>query len=314
MPIDFAKKRLPLKKRISSRWSCFRLNFIPILKLGSGIATGVLSVTGIVLSFFSWEEMGISQVWAKALILSGIVLFSFCISSFLFVSVFKTKRIWSRGKNSVSAFYGDLLARSFPKKESERSIIVIPVNDAFDTIVEDPSEQIPHPLVSRSTIHGMWLTAYLKQSGITPEQLGKRIKNNLDLNGYKPDHQIERSDKPRGSLLSYPLGTVAVIDGANGVVFYLLVISVFNSTNNAHSTKRNISDSIDDLLDFYDSNGQAEPLYLPLVGTGSSRANLTLQQSFSVIKSCVLTREKAVNGSVNIVVYQNDRDKISIFE
>lgn len=49
------------------------------------------------------------------------------------------------------------------------------------------------------------------------------------------------------------------------------------------------------------------------MGTGSSRIDITHQQSLKIIKSSVLTSEK-INGSVNIVVYNGDKNKVSIFE
>ena len=64
---------------------------------------------------------------------------------------------------------------------------------------------------------------------------------------------------------------------------------------------------------FYDRNGQGDPMFLPLMGTGSSRVDITHEQSLEIIKSSVLASEK-INGSVNIVVYNGDKDKVSIFE
>ena len=54
-------------------------------------------------------------------------------------------------------------------------------------------------------------------------------------------------------------------------------------------------------------------MFLPLMGTGSSRVDITHEQSLEIIKSSVLASEK-INGSVNIVVYNGDKDKVSIFE
>lgn len=258
--------------------------------------------------------MKVSETWIKAVILLCVPLLAFLISSFLVVFVFRTKRIWSHGKNSVSAFYGDLMEKAFPKKQAEKCIVVIPVNDAFDTIVESPDEKTAHPLVSENTIHGMWLKKFLQRSKSTPAQLQERIDKNLALNGFKPTRIIDRSEKLKGNLRSYRLGTIAEIDGYNGVLFYLVAVSTFDVSNNAHATKKEIRDAVDDLIEFYDSKGQGETLYLPLIGTGSSRSGLTLQQSLTTIKSCVLTGEKAINGAINIVVYKNDRDKISIFD
>jgi hypothetical protein len=313
--LEHLKKICSLLKKKASRYaSCFCVNFYPILKLSFKVVAGVFSFGTVVLTFLTWEEMNINELWIKVIILLCIPVLSFLISSLLILFVFKTKRIWSQGKNSVSAFYGDLMDKAFPKKKHENCIVVIPVNDTFDTIVDQPSEKTAHPLVSETTIHGMWLNEYLKHFKLMPNELDNRIFKNLEINGYKPVSVLNRLKKPRGNLKRYNLGTVVEIDGDNGVLFYLVAISNFNEINNAHSTKKEIRDAIDSLFDFYDSKGQGEPLYLPLIGTGSSRARLTHKQSLNTIKACVLTGEKTINGAVNIVVYNKDKDKISIFD
>jgi hypothetical protein len=53
---------------------------------------------------------------------------------------------------------------------------------------------------------------------------------------------------------------------------------------------------------------------MPLIGTGNSRADLTHEQSLRVIKSCILDSDKKVHGEINVVVYEKDRDKVSIFK
>ena len=54
-------------------------------------------------------------------------------------------------------------------------------------------------------------------------------------------------------------------------------------------------------------------MFLPLMGTGSSRVGITHQQSLKIIKSSVLTSDE-INGSINIVVYNGDKSKVSIFD
>ncbi len=78
--------------------------------------------------------------------------------------------------------------------------------------------------------------------------------------------------------------------------------------------KKQFRECVDKLLDFYDETGQSIPIYVPLMGTGPSRAGLSHENSLNIIKSCVLTSEEKINGSVNIVVFNGDKNKVSIFK
>ena len=123
----------------------------------------------------------------------------------------------------------------------------------------------------------------------------------------------EEITRKKGNKIRYKKGTVAIVGGNNNTIFYLLAISSFNDKNNAQSTKKELRDSIDSLIKFYDENGQGIPMFLPLMGTGSSRVGITHEQSLKIIKSSVLTSDE-INGSINIVVYNGDKDKVSIFD
>lgn len=298
---------------LKNRIACFKINIIPIVKLGLTICGSLFSFLAILISFFSWSEIGINSVWIKILIFMSICLFSFILAAFLIVFIFKTKRIWTKGENKVSAFYGDIINLSFNLKSKQKRIIVIPVNDCFDTIVESSNEKNNNPLISANTIHGKWIENMNKKLNVSSKVINQRIQNNLKLNGYLPEKVYKKEEKNKGNLDSYALGTTAIIDGGNNVVFYLLVISKFDLNNKAQVTKRKLRDCIESLLDFYDKQGQGDTLYIPLVGTGRSRAGLTHKQSLDIIKSCILTSEKQINGSIEIVVYNSDKDKVSIF-
>ena len=290
--------------------SIFKLNISEIIKTSFKIGAFLLSSLSIFLTFVTFEEIGINKTWIKIIILIAIFIFSFLLSSVIFVFFFKKKKIWHRGKNSVVATYGDILQFAFSSKIKEKRIVVIPVNDYFDTIVEEPGEDVIKTLVAPTTIHGMWIKQYLNRENIKEETLRDRINKSLSIHGFNG----EKVSREKGNQIKYSLGDVAIIDGQNNCVFYLLAISKFDENNNAHVSKKELRDCIELLLDFYDKNGQSIPIYIPLMGTGSSRAGLTHESSLKVIKSCVLTSEEKINGCVNIIVYKKDKDKVSIFK
>lgn len=286
-----------------------KLNIVPIFKQTVLISGTVFSILTIFLSFLSWEDMKIKNIWIKVSILIGIIIISFIVSLVCIVLILKNRRLWANGKNKVLAFYGDLF-RIISK--NEKKIIVIPVNDTFETIVDDDLSK-NKPLVSLTTIHGQWIQ-YMNNKGIDSSTLNEMIKNNLVDRNFKPLKIYNDNEKSRGNKESYPLGTISTIKGENNTTFYLLAISIFDDNNKATSTRRNIRNCVDELIDFYDINGQGYPIYIPLFGTGRSRADLTHQQAFKVIKSAVLTNEKDIHGTLNIVIYKKDRDKVSIFK
>lgn len=297
-----------------SFYSKFKLNFIPILGLTIKVVGSILSMIALVLSFASWEEIGINQFGVRILIILAIIVISFIVSSLLVILIFKKRKIWTKAKNTVFALYGDLFKIAFKIKGKSKRLIVIPCNDTFETIVETLSEKKPKPLVTPNSIHGEWIKVFCDNMKISVQDLNERIQNNLDIQGYKATKVYTKEEKTRGNLRSYEIGTVATIDGNNNVSFLLLAISEFDSNNNARATKKMIRESVDKLIEFYDKNGQSDHLYMPLIGTGTSRADLTHEQSLRIIKSCILDTDKKIQGEINVVVYQKDRDKVSIFK
>lgn len=286
-----------------------KLNIMPILRGTFYICSLIFSFLTFILTFVTWEDMAIKNVWIKLSILVGIILGSFITSLIFVVLILKDKKLWANGKNKVFAFYGDLFKIV---DKSEKKIVVIPVNDTFETIIDDDLLK-DKPLVSLQTIHGQWIK-YMNYKGIDYKSLNRRIATNLKRRNIKPNKVYNDQEKARGNKESYALGTVAIINGDNNTTFYLLAISNFDDNNKATSTRRNIRNCIDELIDFYDTNGQGYPIYIPLFGTSRSRADLNHQQAFKMIKNAVLTNEKSIHGIINIVVYKKDRDKVSIFK
>ena len=286
-----------------------KLNFMPILRLTCYICGIIFSVLTIILTFFSGEDIVINNFFFFFCILVGIIIVSFAVSLTIIVTFLKQKKLWANGKNKVFAFYGDLFKIM---EKQEKKIVLIPVNDTFETIIDDDLTQ-NKPLVSLLTIHGQWIK-YMNSIGMDSKCLNKKISSDLKCKNIKPNKVYNDKEKIRGNKESYSIGTIATINGNNNTTFYLLAISNFDCNNSAKSSRRNIRNCIDDLIDFYGTNGQGYPIYIPLFGTDRSNADLTHQQAFKMIKNAVLTDEKSIKGTINIVVYKNDRDKVSIFK
>lgn len=290
-----------------------KLNLKPIFYLFLKISGMVFSVFAILVTFISLEDIGITNIWHKIEIIILILVLSLIMSMILILFFFKKNRIWSNGKNRVFASYGDLIKYAFKVKEKNKRIIVIPVNDTFETIVDVGGEKVVNPLVSPNSLHGIWIEEFCKKYEITVNELNSRISENLKLQNRKPVQIYSEEEKRRGNKEKYDLGTVAILNAGN-TMFYLVAISEFDEKNNAQSNKINIRKAVETLIEFYDENGQGFPLYMPLMGTGTSRAKLTHKQSLKLIKSGIFAFEEKINGQINIIVFHKDRDKISIFD
>ena len=288
-------------------------NVKSIGKTALAFSSASFSVLSIILSFITWEEMGVENIFVKMLTFVLIIIMAL-IGSTLWISVFKRKRLlWTTGDGRVTVCYSDIMKLSFPKKKTVKKIVVIPVNTCFDTIVDENISLYDKPLVSPTTVHGLWIKNMVKH-GFNINDIDIAIDKSISLRGINPVKELSRQEKKRGKLKCYENGTIAVVEGKNNVEFYLLALSEFDENNKAQSSKDEVIKSLRSLLEFYDVNGQGYQMYITLMGTGRSRAGLTHHDSLQTITSLFSLYSEKIHGDINIVIYKKDRDKVSIFD
>lgn len=202
---------------------------------------------------------------------------------------------------------------AFPKKCGRKKIVVISVNTAFDTIVDENLALYSKPLVSPNTIHGRWINNMIK-NGIDTVSIDSYIDSYIQMNNIVPIRELTRTEKPRGKLKDFDNGTIVIFPEHNGITFFLLALSEFDINNEAQSTKEDVIKCLKKLLSFYSSNGQGYEMYLTLMGTGRSRAGLTHEESLQTIKSVLSLYKQEIQGTINVIVYNKDKDKVSIFD
>ena len=95
-------------------------------------------------------------------------------------------------------------------------------------------------------------------------------------------------------------------------VFLLLAISHFDGNGNAQSTQQDIASAIESLLRHYDTHGQGANLYLPLLGTGLSRAGLSNAESYKLFVDAATSRAAHISGKVTIVVLPEVADELGL--
>lgn len=271
------------------------------------------SVVAFIAGMFGWEVLPASLQFINAcviykiislLLVWGLILIIVAVYVCCFL---KNNTIWKQGAGEISIEYNDLFKIARNVKRSDKYILTIPVNDAFDTIVDENISDIEYPLVSPNTLHGLWLK-YMNHVG----DLDKKIE--LSLKNIIPMNECTHQEKMRGNLKSYSIGTVASVSDFNGVNYYLLAISKFDFHNTAHSSPSNIQLAVNRLIEYYNVHGQGYDLYIPVMGTGLSRSDLTKKEAFQVIKSTLLANQKNIYGKIHIVIYEKDKNEISIFD
>lgn len=202
------------------------------------------------------------------------------------------------GANCVKVIYEDIFKYAFRKRSREKNIIVIPVDTKFHTHVTRKYENSSLPQVSEKTVHGQWLIRW-EQSGEKITELPGRIQRSLGA-------IFGTSNMDR----EFQIGTIAVVEHATAV-FYLLAISRFDDNNNAQSSREEIEKAVDELSIFYDRYGEGLNLYIPLLGTGRSRSNLSLQESYDILIECYKNHPARIQGNINIVVHKDFESQIS---
>jgi len=214
--------------------------------------------------------------------------------------------IWKNGANAAEVITGDLFRFGFDNRSKrQKNIVVIPVNTAFDTHVTRKLEGDSKPIVSENTIHGQWLKR-MEQSGTDMKQLDERISSSLKNLGYTP----VASDKNRnGKTDRYAIGSCALIETENAS-YILVAISEFDEMNNAKSDPEIIDTALRSLLKTYDTVGQGYNLYMPLMGTGRSRAGLSINGAYHLLKNSIINNAQLIQGHIYLVLRQEDRPEI----
>lgn len=264
-------------------------------------AGSVFGILSIVLSFLSWEEMGITLKCHRFFIWLAIILVS-CVTSIIWLVLKRKSILWEQGEKSIRAIYGDLLKVAENKKFEK--IVVIPVNTTFDTAVGNG-------IVSPNSVHGRWINWFCSGEH-TVNDIDKMIQADFDARKIKPCCIQNISEKPKGKRTMYPRGTVAMID-ADKTHYYLLALSHFDENMNAQCNKAELINVITCLIDFYNQNGQGLPIYIPLMGSGLSRTNITPGESLQIITDLLKLNRDRVQGEANVVVYSKIKKQVSIF-
>ena len=276
--------------------------FLEYFKIACG---GVFGIASACLLFFDKSDLKIKSNFSKILTITILILVAVIYAVVKVISY--NKIVVLRGKLVLR--YGDLWKTAF-NTNGKKKIVVVSVNTTFDTIMDEDLSMVNKPLVSPTTIHGIWLKC-MKDRGVAIPDIDGQISDSLNLQGISPMEVLSSDVKVRGKLECYSKGTIAQCEYGD-TVFYLLALSEFDKNNNAQNTKEELVQTIMKLINYYDEKGNGFDIYIPLLGTGQSRTGITRKDSLEIITSLFKLYEEKIQGCVNIVVYSKDRDKVSL--
>ncbi|WP_028857447.1 macro domain-containing protein [Psychrilyobacter atlanticus] len=175
----------------------------------------------------------------------------------------------------------------------KNSIIVIPVNEYFDVVVDDN-------IIAKESLHGQFITNFF---GGNTEELKNRIKAKLD---GKVGLLGNRNEK------KYPLGTAIKLK-EEGKTFFLIALSKFDENDKAYSSMEEYKKVLESLISYIHINSNAKKVCIPLIGAGQSGIELTEQGILeNLIHMFKLRGEVTVSGGIEIVVYTGDACKINL--
>ena len=221
------------------------------------------------------------------------------------ICTFRKNKIISETQLSIILRYGNLWEYGFPQFYKKERIVVVNVNTAFDTIVDPPG--VHNPLVSARTIHGQWIEQ-MKKQGVNSNELNIEIKRSLTKQEIFPSAVI---NKDRGNTEIYPEGTIALYQYKN-TTFYLLALSEFDAKNNAQNTQEELRKTILKLIEFIGNYSQGCDVYIPVMGSGNSRTGIDDQTALELLSSNLKLNRSSLRGKINVVVYEGNRDKVTI--
>lgn len=251
------------------------------------------------------ELNSIEQNCIIFLIITTITLFVAMVISTIIVLLKKSKKIKLSDTKEITITYGNLFNHVFDNKDNKKRIIVVDVNTAFDTILEDSS--VVNPLVSIKTIHGQWIKNMIDY-GIELSDINNHIDSELNKISEEPviKNRIKGKCKiyKRGTIIPYKL---------NNTTLYLFALSEFDEHNKANCNRKEFIESVKVLIEYYINNGQGEPIYMSLMGTGMSNVNLTPSESLRLLISMTRLYNDKITGDINFIVKKELEDKFSIF-
>ncbi len=191
----------------------------------------------------------------------------------------------------VNVYKGDLFR--------QKNIVVIPVNEYFDTRVDDV-------IIAHRTIHGKFIDNNFQNNENALYELIQRQLTGVEYE--ENNNRIHTGARTR----KYPIGTCADIQ-IGDTIYVLFALTHFDQEDRANLPKEEFSSAIIQFMDHLRTIANNRPVYMPLFGTGLARLNETHQRVLLfIIDTISFSCPWAINAGLNIVIYPTDMIKVNL--
>ncbi len=270
---------------------------VKCLKQSFKFGTGVSSFIGVFITFFPF-----GQKWWIGIMTVLLVFIIASLGALLCFLLRKHRKIASFANHSISATYGNI----FSVKSKEKPVIVIPVNTSFDYIVEG-SLNVKDPIVNPTSLQGQLIKKLTNLESNNIKSLGAEIEDAIKIQGLVAESVINK----RGNQNVYKLGSYIFLE-RDDCSYMLFALTDFDEHNvvvpkPVDTFAKLINELVSDI-----NNCQGRPVYIPIMGVGLSGFGIDHKNSFSLIKEALLSKKLTLRNDVTIVIYDGDREKVSI--
>ena len=263
----------------------------------------ISSFIGATLSFIFFDKYW----WIGLIVFLSSFIITF-ITIYLLLKNIKHHKIGSRGTIIIEAMYGNILEIKKEKKDDSKPVIVIPVNSSFDTIVEDDPSVVDR-IVEGTSIHGQWLKKY----GPDQKSISKIDKEIAKFIEDKKMIPINCLSNKRGKKEIYKLGSHVYVE-RDDYSFLLFALTEFDEHNKVVKKDADVfADLMKELMDITDECA-GKHIYVPVMGTKIALFGLNELSAFEYIKNAALNKKNSLRASISIVIFEDNRDKVSIYD
>lgn len=286
------------------------LNINYIAKLSTKWTGAIFAFLGLVSTFVSLSDILDENMpfWNK-LLLSTCILTAVWIASFVCCSIFLNckRRIEVLEVNSehhVYVQYGDVFSKDEVLEPDKRRNIVIPVNRCFDTLIDDD-------LISSESLHGIAMKSIYSSEKFDSNTLNEKMQENLNQQHIR-SVSLHGSDKRKGNLQRYPVGTVAEFQVSPDCTFFFLGLTTLDKNLKASVTDVDYVTALMKMLEFCNTRSQGFPVVIPLVGGGLSRTAKGERDILEYFVKLIKLHKNLINCDVHIVVREDGKNNIAI--
>lgn len=184
---------------------------------------------------------------------------------------------------------GDLFAK--------KGVVIIPVNDYFDTIVDNR-------IIAADTIHGKFIEKFFRGR---IQELDNKIDTALRSEVY-----TEVPNRAEGKMKRYSLGTCAVLnEGEN--TYILAALAKFDKNNHASIRLSEYSTIIQKIIEKASITANSRPVYMPLLGSGQGGIQKSAQRIlFYIISQIEFCSNVSIPKGLHIVIYDLNKKGINL--